>query len=199
MNFVKWRGSSTAKLTANYEAMKQFNIDVNAVVEMEDTPPQLVFNWDQTGINIVPGSSWTMKAKGSKWVEIVGMGDKRQITATFRGALSGGFLPPQLIYQGLSSSSPISNRLACDIHANLWSNEDKMVEYIESIFVPYVEGKHKDLKFSSDQPVLVIFDVIKGQQTESVLKFLEEKTFLWVCELTVPTVCSPWISVSTDR
>ena len=51
----------------NFEAIKeQFIINVNTVVEMEDIPAQLVFNWDQTGISIVPGSSWTMEAKGSK-------------------------------------------------------------------------------------------------------------------------------------
>ena len=68
MNFVKRRGSSTAKMmVTNFEAVKeQFVIDVNVVVEMEDISPQLVFNWDQTGISIVPGSSWTMEAKGSK-------------------------------------------------------------------------------------------------------------------------------------
>ena len=62
MNFVKRRGSSTAKMTVtNFEAVKeQFVLDVNAVVEMEDIPPELVFNWDQTGISVVPGSSWTM-------------------------------------------------------------------------------------------------------------------------------------------
>ena len=51
----------------NFEAVKeQFIIDVNAIMELEDIPPQLVFNWDQTGISIVPGSSWTMEAKGTK-------------------------------------------------------------------------------------------------------------------------------------
>ena len=57
MNFVKQRGSSTARLTvASFEAVKeQFIMDVNAVVEMEDILPQLVFNWDQTSISIVPG------------------------------------------------------------------------------------------------------------------------------------------------
>ena len=46
MNFVKKRGSSTAKLSVtNFEAVKeQFVLDVNAVVEMEDIPPELVFN-----------------------------------------------------------------------------------------------------------------------------------------------------------
>ena len=86
---------------ANFEAVKeQFVINVNAVMETEDIPQQLVFNWDQTGISIVPGSSWTMAVKGSKRVEIVGMGNKRQITAVFCGAMSGEFLPPQIIYQG---------------------------------------------------------------------------------------------------
>ena len=99
MNFVKRRGSSTAKMpVANFEVTKeQFIIDVNAVIEMEDIPQPLVFNWDQTGISFVPGSSWTMDVKRSKRVEIVGMGDKRQITAVFCGAMSGEFLPPQII------------------------------------------------------------------------------------------------------
>ena len=68
INFVKRRGSSTAMLTvANFEAVKeQFIIDVNTVVEIEEIPPQLVYNWDQTGISIVPVSSWTMEAKGSR-------------------------------------------------------------------------------------------------------------------------------------
>ena len=102
MNFVKRRGSSTAKMAvANFEAVKeQFLIDINAVIEMEDIPQQLVFNWDLTSISIVPGSTWTMDVKGSKRVEIVGMGDKRQITAVFCGAMSGEFLPPQIIYRG---------------------------------------------------------------------------------------------------
>ena len=43
INFVKRRGSLTVKLTVvNFEAVKeQF---INAVMEMEDIPPQLVFD-----------------------------------------------------------------------------------------------------------------------------------------------------------
>ena len=68
----------------NFEAVKErFVLDVNAVVEMEDIPPELVFNWDQTGISVVPGSSWTMEAKGSKRVEIVGISDKRPTYGSF--------------------------------------------------------------------------------------------------------------------
>lgn len=39
--------------------------------------------WDQTGINYVPVSQWTMAQKGYKKVEVVGLTDKRQITAHF--------------------------------------------------------------------------------------------------------------------
>ena len=61
----------------NFEAVKeQFLLDIKAVVEMEAVPPELIFNWDQTGISIVPGSSWTMEVKGSKQVDIMGMDDK---------------------------------------------------------------------------------------------------------------------------
>ena len=50
-----------------------------------------------------------------------------------------------------------------------------------------MEGKRKELKLSSDQPVLAIFDVFKGQQMESVLKLLEENNILVV---SVPANCT---------
>ena len=66
---------------------------------MEEIPPQLILNWDQTGIHLVPASSWTMDKRGSKQVEIKGVNDKRQITAVFCGSLTGDFLPIQVIYR----------------------------------------------------------------------------------------------------
>ena len=54
LNFVKQSGISTAKMTVKYLAVKeQFLLDIKAVVEMKDIPPELVFNWDQTEISIV--------------------------------------------------------------------------------------------------------------------------------------------------
>ena len=67
---------------------------------MDEIPPQLIINWDHTGINYVPVSSWTMEAPGTKRVEIIGKDDKQQLTAVLGCSMSGDFLPPQLIYQG---------------------------------------------------------------------------------------------------
>ena len=50
---------------------------------MEDIPKDLVINWDQTSMKIVPSSSWTMEKRGMKCVEIAAADDKRQITAFF--------------------------------------------------------------------------------------------------------------------
>ena len=78
IGFVKQRGSSTAKMTvANFEEIReQFLFDIKAIIDLEEIPPDLVFNWDQNGVSIVPGSSWTMELKGLKRVEIAGMKDK---------------------------------------------------------------------------------------------------------------------------
>ena len=67
---------------------------------MEDVPSDLILNWDHTGIIVVPGSQWTMEAKGFKRVEAAGINDKWQITTVLCAALNGELLPLQLIYQG---------------------------------------------------------------------------------------------------
>ena len=86
MNFVQ-RKATTAKsklADINFkEKRKQFFDDLVSIVEFEEIPPELVLNWDQTGIKLVPSASWTMHERGSRRVELVGISDKRQITAVF--------------------------------------------------------------------------------------------------------------------
>jgi hypothetical protein len=66
MSFVK-RRASTAKSKhsiADFAELKQsFLNDVVTTVPMENIPPELIMNWDQTGIKLVPSSNWTMKQK----------------------------------------------------------------------------------------------------------------------------------------
>ena len=66
---------------------------------MEDIPNDLVINWDQTSMKIVPSSSWTMEKCGTKHVEIAAADDKQQITALFTCTATGQFIPIQLIYE----------------------------------------------------------------------------------------------------
>ena len=96
MNFVRRKAttSNSKHKPADYARLKEaFLNDVVSVVTMEEIPGELMLNWDQTGIHLVPASAWTMERSGSKRVEITGVGDKRQITALFCCSLTGDFLP----------------------------------------------------------------------------------------------------------
>ena len=65
---------------------------------MEDIRLKLILNWDQTGIKIVPSTTWSMEKRGAKRVEVVGTGDEWQITVVFCITIQGVFLPIQVIY-----------------------------------------------------------------------------------------------------
>ena len=157
MKFVKRRGGSTKKMAVtNFgEVKEQFLLDVAATAYMEEIPYDLIFNWDQTALNIVPGSVWTLEKQGTKRVEIAGTDDKRQVTAVICGTVSGKFLPFQVIYTGTTPKClpKNGNNVPKDWHLtmthNHWSNEEKMKEYLQLIIIPYVEQTRRALRQSS--------------------------------------------------
>ena len=79
MGFTKRRSNSKSKIIPEdfLEIKKQFLFDIKAVVKMEDIPNELIVNWDQTAMKLVPSGSWTMEKKGTKRVEISAVDDKR--------------------------------------------------------------------------------------------------------------------------
>ena len=141
------RKATTSKIkhtVQNFAQLKEaFHADVTATVTMEEVPPELILNWDQTGIKFVPNSSWTMARHGVKRVELVGVGDKRQITAVFCGSLLRDFLPVQVIYKGKTSRCHPRFSFPLDWHItyspNNWSTEETTLQYIDHIIVPYVK------------------------------------------------------------
>ena len=180
MGFVKRRASTSAKVSVeNFEVLKaQYLFDIKVIIEMEEIPYELVINWDQTAIHYVPVGSWTMEKEGAQRVEIVGKDDKRQITAVLAGSLTGDFLPPQLVYQGMTKRCIPTVNFPQDwditFSSNHWSNENTMEDYILKILVPYIVNKRKELKLREDQRALVIFDQFKGQITDKILSLLEQ-------------------------
>jgi len=63
---------------------------------MKDIPEQLIINWDQTGLSIVPTGNWTMEKEGTQIVLIAHSNDKRQLTAVLAIMASRDYLSPQL-------------------------------------------------------------------------------------------------------
>ena len=58
MCFKKRKATTSAKVDPSCfaELKDQYLLDIKVVVEVAKVPAELVFNWDHTGINIVPGS-----------------------------------------------------------------------------------------------------------------------------------------------
>ena len=187
MKFVQRKAttSKSKETQAQFaEFKKSFLRDVVATVTMEEVPPELILNWDQTGIKIVPCSTWTMDRCGAKRVEMVGTNDKRQIIAVFCGNLLGDFLPIQVIYKGKTTRYHPRFEFPPGWHITHspkhWSTEQTMVEYVEHIILPYVEKVR--VSHGDDTPALVIMDNFKGQVTDSFMNLLESHN-IHVCLL----------------
>ena len=102
MNLVKRRGTQTArKLPEDFEKLKSEYLDkIAKCVKEYNIPHELIINFDQTGLKMVPTSEWTLQEKGSKDCSIVALDDKREITGVVGISLTGSLLPFQLIYKG---------------------------------------------------------------------------------------------------
>ena len=65
MKFVKRRGSTQAKVKLSdadiAKHRKSYLLQIKGMVEAHKVPPQLVINWDQAGVKLVPSSNWTLE------------------------------------------------------------------------------------------------------------------------------------------
>jgi hypothetical protein len=134
---------------------------------------------DQTGIHLVPSSSWTYEQKGSEHVAVIGAEDKRQITACIASSMDGNFLPLQLVFQGktprcLPPDTPAS--LASLAHLtfsdNHWSSQTTMKEYIEKIIMPYANRCIELHQLHADAKIILVLDVWAVHKSEEFRRFL---------------------------
>ena len=89
-------------------------------------------------------------------------------------------LPIQLIYKGKTVRWHPKFAFPSDwdiTHApKHWSDEDTMCQFIEQVFIPYVERVRAD--GGCDKTTLVIMVIFSGQTTERILNVLEENNIL---------------------
>jgi hypothetical protein len=154
-----------------------FGIDPHVQVH-----PSLIINMDQTGVHLVPASNWTYEQAGSGSVAVLGVEDKRQITACIASSLAGDLLPPQLIFQGKTSRClpPVSveARLAgahLTFSANHWSSQETMQQYVEEIIMPYADRCIQRHHLSSLANIILVLDVWAVHKSEEFRRFLRTK------------------------
>ena len=128
----------------------------------------------QTGVKLIPVSSWTMAQSGSKQIPVVGKEDKREITVLLAATAAGTLLPPQVVYQGKTTGCHAKVTFPEKWHIthseNHWSTEQTMLEYLENIIIPYVTNTRQALDLPEDQRALPIFDVFAAHLCQSVLE-----------------------------
>ena len=75
IGYVKRKGTTKGTLHVDSfdEIKREYLFDIKLIVAIEEVPPCLIINWDQTGIKYVPVSNWTMAPYGAKKVEIAGI------------------------------------------------------------------------------------------------------------------------------
>ena len=173
------------------ELKLEFLHNIVDIVTLEEIPAELIFNWDQTGLNLVPTSNWTLEHKGTKRVAIKGFKDKRMITGVFCCSALGELLPFQLIYGGTTNRCHPTQKFPSDwsitYNKKHWSNEESMLLYISDVIVPYVDGVWDSMNVGKEQAALAIFDHFKGQLTQDIVKALEEEN---IHSVVVPACCT---------
>ena len=114
-----------------------FLLEALDAVVLNDIPPEPIFNWDKTGITLVPSLLRTLDKKGKEKIDIAGHQDKLQIITVICGSLVGELLPFQLVHGGKTNRCHPTYNFPLDrqIVENHWSNEKKMN------IVPFVNHK----------------------------------------------------------
>ena len=147
-------------------------------------------------VNVVPASQWTQAERGSSRVDVAGIGDKRQITITVAGTMSGQVLPFQVLYEGKTERCHPSNSTfpeGFDIwHTpNHWANAQTSIRFIENIIVPYVVATRKSLGLGDEHMAVVIFDCFKGHKGDEMESILLRNNILAVIVLSNYTDLQP--------
>lgn len=149
MGYVKHKATTKSTRAMTGEVFEQtkalFLEQITKVVKLRAIPDSLIMNLNHTGIQRVPTEDWTFAAKGSKPVELAGLDNTRQVTATPAACLDGTFLPMQIFYQGTAAHSHPMYAFpkGFDIFhtPNHWANEETCLRFFKKIVFPYIKQK----------------------------------------------------------
>lgn len=100
--------------------------------------------------------------------------------------MSGIFLPMQLIYEGktlrcLPQGISFPDNFNLTFTPNHWSNEDKVIEHLEKVVLPFIVEKRKELlSLPDEQKAILVLDVFKEQKTEHVKHLIADNNYVCV-------------------
>ena len=69
----------TTKTAKKLPPNSEESYDISSAAAENSIPADLIVNWDQTGVRMVPVNYWSMTTRGSKQIFVTGLGDKRDV------------------------------------------------------------------------------------------------------------------------
>lgn len=179
LGYVKRKEAKThGKLAEDFDLVRERFLERFRSATLDnDVPDELIINFDQTGIDVVPISNWIMAQEGAKQLSITAIDDKRHLTAVMACSMTGYFLPLQMIYTGKTEKCLPNFKFPSEwditYSENHWSNETTMLQYVENILVPYFVNTKKQLKLPEEQKTIVLMDVFAVHRTDKFLSALK--------------------------
>lgn len=178
MGYVKRKASTSARIAVqDFEGVKIGFLERIVAAVKNSIPQALVINLDETGLKLVPVSSWTLEQQGTAKIKVAGVDDKREITAVVAASMTGDLLPLQLLYTGVTERCHPAFSFPDDWDvwhsSNHWANESTTLRYIDKVLTPYVRQKRKDLGLPDESKALLLWDVFRAHRTGPVLEKLK--------------------------
>ena len=95
------------------------------------------------------------------------------------------FFPMQLIYTGktlhcLPKGITFPDGFDVTFTSNHWSNEEKAIQHIGKVVLPYLKQTREEFNLPPDQKALLIFDVFKGQTTQRYQEYIHNNHMVLV-------------------
>ena len=94
MGFTKRKASTSAWVAVqDFETTKKGFLErITTAVKTHSIPQALIINLDETGLKLVPVSSWTLEQQGTAKIKVAGVDDKREITGVVAASMTGDLL-----------------------------------------------------------------------------------------------------------
>ena len=188
MNMLR-RKATTSKLPVAPALLKEvkrtFQKKIATVVNEFNIIKELIINFDQTPLAFQTPGSYTMSPKGSKKVPIHDLNAKAAITGTIAVNATGDVLPFQLIYTGKTERSlpkivKFPDGFDLCFNEKHWANEVTSFSLIDKVILPFIDKVKAEKNLPKESTALLIFDVFRGQKTDSFINHLAEKNCIVV-------------------
>jgi len=192
--------SPTCKMRETPEKLEElentFTILIAEMLQKYNIDDALVFNADETAVNLVPTVPKQRAKKGSQRVHLISHGSgKTQSTATIAVAATGEIAPLQVISAGKTVRCHPSNRKEGWLFSHSvshWQNVTTYEEYINDIVIPFRNSQIKAYKLPEDSWALLIHDLHYSHKDPRIRELLLKNR---ICDGFVPGGCTAYFQV----